>query len=246
MEEQTLQGYEPNIWRLSRFYYRLFLSKDRNSDVDIEDFEQAGRIAVLNITRKRPEKLNNQAYVNAAIKYSIFGKMKKMRHKVRQVYLAREHDEIVHVVDVLPTKDKSNEKLSELEELLYKEHIGYSYSTIAKYWKENGSETIGSTALLSDEVSAIVSSFDRFQGIPNRAARALGYDTITIKRYWEANGLEPKGKRGKKRIITPSQVTKIILSYVEFDGHNTAAARALGYDPATVKRYWHKAGLIKD
>lgn len=119
MDQQVLQRYEPEIQRLSRLYYGLYLRRYHFSDVDTSDFEQAGRIAVWNISRKRPEKLDSRNYVRAAIKYSIIDEMKKMRHKVKQIYLVREHEEMIQAVDVLPTKEKG-ERLDELEELLYR------------------------------------------------------------------------------------------------------------------------------
>src|SRR3989344_2966038 len=119
MEQEALKKFEPEVQRLSRLYYGLYM-RHKSSDVDISDFEQAGRIAVWNLARKRPDKLEARNYVQAAIKYSIIGEMKKMKHKVKQVYLAREHDEIVQAVDVLPTEDKSNERSGELEEILYR------------------------------------------------------------------------------------------------------------------------------
>ena len=125
-------------------------------------------------------------------------------------------------------------------------NLEYSDSTIAKYWRLAGLEVLGkSTALPEEEVDKIVSSFERSQGIPNRAAQALGYDPITIKKYWEAHGLEPKGKKKRKKIITPDQVSEIVSSFDKFQGVHCRAAQALGYDPVTIKRYWIKAGLMK-
>ncbi len=121
MEQQIIQKYETEISRLSRLYYWLY--KD-TGNFDLEDLQQVGRMAVLNISRKRPEKLVNKSYVNAAIKYSIFREMKKMRHKAKHIYLTTE-DEVTPLVDVLPTNEKGN-KLDELEDVLY--HIKHEFS----------------------------------------------------------------------------------------------------------------------
>lgn len=470
--QEALYKYESTVQRLSRLYYGLFIRQTQNYDLDLEDFEQVGRMAILNIHSRRPEMLETFPYVMVAIKNAIFGEMRKMRHKVKQVYLVREHEEIIQAVDVLPTQDKSSEKLSGMEELLYyikhefsaeeanaleallekceniydlnlseppatdlkdrvrvvtkldlndeemivyaevllgarkrfppgftfgdggrsraqkyahkfldalgispkeflhghdklkmirkyrldsfyryvydysmldfmrdfddsltsddmapsanvplsdsevervvktfekfhgktmkaakalgydektiikywkqkgfkirksgntslsprqvkeiidsyskfqgnaseaERHLEYSNCTIAKYWRKAGLKIVGkSTALPSDEVSKIVSSYDRFQGRPHRAAQTLGYDPITIKRYWEAHGLEPKGKRGRKKVITPDKENEIVSAFKKFHGMPVVAAKALGYDRATIKKYWNRAGLTKN
>jgi len=116
--QKYLQQYEETIGKIAGRYYWYSVRGTGNYDLDLSDFEQVGRIAVFNISRKRPEKLDNQRYVAAAIKYAIFGEMRKMRRRERHVYLAREDEETIQVVDVFPTQEKG-EKLDELEELLY-------------------------------------------------------------------------------------------------------------------------------
>ncbi len=114
--------YELKIKSLSRLYYGLYVYGRQSTDVDLSDLEQAGRIAVFNISRKRPEMLANPAYVSAAIKYAAIGEIKKMRHKVRQVYLTHQHDEMVPMVDLLPTKERGEtapERLEQMDDLLY-------------------------------------------------------------------------------------------------------------------------------
>ncbi len=126
MDSKALQEYEPLVNRIARFYSRLYLS-GQNNDVDIGDLEQAGRIAVWQISERRPEKLSHKGYVAAAIKYSIFGQLKKMRHKVKQVYVAQQHEEQIPITDILPTKDTSVEKVDSLDELFY--HIKQEFSS---------------------------------------------------------------------------------------------------------------------
>ena len=116
----TIEKYRADIKRLSRFYHGLFVSGRQNCDVDCSDLEQASNIAVWNISRKRPEMLSIRSYVKAAIKYAIFSEMKKMRHKGKQVYLARQYEEEVQIVDVLPTQDQNSERLTDHKELLYR------------------------------------------------------------------------------------------------------------------------------
>lgn len=470
--QEALYKYESTVQRLSRMYYGLFVRGMQDYDLDLEDLEQVGRMAIVNINSRRPEMLETFPYVMVAIRNAIFGEMRKMRHKVKQVYLVREHEELIQVVDVLPTQDKGSKKLSDPEELLYyikhefsaeeakaleallekceniydlnlseppatdlkdrvrvvtrldlndeemivyaevllgarkrfppgftfgdqgrsraikyahkfldalgispKEFLhrhdklkmirkyrldnfyrhaydwsmldfmreldnsltsedmvlsantplsqseveevingyekyegkvsraaealghdpititkywrqhgfpirqqrvhslapgkvqeildsynecqgnaleaerrtGYCDSTIAKYWRNAGLEVKGhSTVITSEEVDTIVSSFDEFQGRHCRAAKALGYDPVTIKKYWEAHGLEPKGKRGKKKVITPDKVSEIVSSFDKFQGMHCLAAKALGYDRATIKKYWNRAGLTKN
>ena len=116
----AIEKYGADIKRLSRFYHGLFVSGRQNCDVDCSDLEQASNIAVWNISRKRPEMLSIRSYVKAAIKYAIFSEMKKMRHKGKQVYLARQYEEEVQIVDVLPTQDQNSERLTDHKELLYR------------------------------------------------------------------------------------------------------------------------------
>ena len=137
MDTQTLgknlEEYKHTIERLSGLYFYLYRA---SGDFDLSDLEQAGRIAIFNISRKRPEKLENKAYVGASIRYAIFGEMKKMRRKERHVYLTSEDEGQVQLVDVFPTKEKG-ERLDEVEELLY---------TIKHQFSEN--EAKGLEALL--------------------------------------------------------------------------------------------------
>lgn len=113
--KEALERYESNIGRLSKLYFYLYRD---SGDFDLSDLEQSGRIAVFNISRKRPEKIDNGAYVSAAIRYAIIGEMRKMRRKERHVYLASEEKEQVQLVDVFPIEERG-ERLDELEELFY-------------------------------------------------------------------------------------------------------------------------------
>jgi len=115
MEQQSLQIYESAIERTSRFYYNLYRGK---GDFDLGDLEQAGRMAVLNISRKRPEKFDNLVYVRGAIKLAVLGEMRKMWRKEKHIYLAREEGE-VPLIDVIPTNERGNQ-FDEEDELIYR------------------------------------------------------------------------------------------------------------------------------
>ncbi len=69
MGPNHLQENEHRIKAIARLYYGLYIHGRQNVDADATDLEQAGRIAVFNISQKRPEMLSNPAYVSAAIKY---------------------------------------------------------------------------------------------------------------------------------------------------------------------------------
>ncbi len=115
----AIEAYGSSVSRIARLYYGLYVANRQWTDVDISDLMQAGCMAVLNVERKRPEMLVHKTYVNAAIKYSIINEMRKMRHTVRQVYLAHLHEKEVPIVDVLPTRETASERLEQLDELLY-------------------------------------------------------------------------------------------------------------------------------
>ncbi len=115
MDQQTLEKYEPVTRQIAGCYFYLHRNK---GDFGLDDLEQAGRIAVFNVSRKRPDMINVFPYVKQAIKNAIFGEMRKMWHKEKHIYLAREDEGTIQAVDVFPTREKG-EKLDELEELLY-------------------------------------------------------------------------------------------------------------------------------
>ncbi len=119
MESSPYQQYEQRVLSIARLYYGLYVAGRQSTDVDVSDLEQAGRIAVFNVATKRPEKLNHPGYVSAAIKYACINEIKKMGHKRRQVYLAHQHDEEVPIIDLLPTRESSPDKLDQLDDLLY-------------------------------------------------------------------------------------------------------------------------------
>ena len=122
MEPNHLQDNEHRIRSIARLYYGLYVYGKQNTDVDLSDLEQAGRIAVFDISQKRAEMLDHAGYVSAAIKYACLNEIRKMRHKVRQVYLAHQHDEMVPIVDLLPTKERGEtapEHLEQMDDLLY-------------------------------------------------------------------------------------------------------------------------------
>ncbi|MBS3118928.1 hypothetical protein J4417_04610 [Candidatus Woesearchaeota archaeon] len=129
MEQIISKENEHRVKVISRLYYGLYVYGKQNTDVDISDLEQAGRIAVYDISRKRAEMLDHAGYVSAAIKYACLGEIKKMRHKVRQVYLTHQHEEMVPIVDLLPTKERGEtapEHLEQMDDLLY--HIKHEFS----------------------------------------------------------------------------------------------------------------------
>src|SRR3989338_2788329 len=129
MEPNHLQDNEHRIRSIARLYYGLYVYGKQNTDVDLSDLEQAGRIAVFDISQKRAEMLDHAGYVSAAIKYACLNEIRKMRHKVRQVYLAHQHDEMVPIVDLLPTKERGEtapEHLEQMDDLLY--HIKQEFS----------------------------------------------------------------------------------------------------------------------
>lgn len=109
MEPSLLQEHEHRVKAISRLYYGLYVYGRQNTDVDLSDLEQAGRIAVFNISKRRPEMLAIPAYVSAAIKYAALGEIKRMRHKAKQVYLTHQQDEMVPIVDLLPTRERERE-----------------------------------------------------------------------------------------------------------------------------------------
>ncbi len=117
--DKYLQENEHRIKKISQLYYGLYVMGTQSTDVDVSDLEQAGRIAILDISRKRPEKLNHRGYVSAAIKYAMINEIKKMSHKKRQVYLAYQHEEEVPIIDVLPTTEAAPDRLNDINDLLY-------------------------------------------------------------------------------------------------------------------------------
>lgn len=119
MNPKILERYEPIIGRLSRLYHGLYIRRNQDFDIDVEDFEQAGRMAVFNLSKNKPEKIDCEPYVAVVIKHAIYGEMRKMKHKVKQVYLASGFEGQVHTIDVLPTREKGN-KTDELEEIFYR------------------------------------------------------------------------------------------------------------------------------
>ncbi|MBI4453465.1 hypothetical protein HY636_02370 [Candidatus Woesearchaeota archaeon] len=116
---QAINDYSSTILKTARLYYCMYIAGQQRTDVDCADLEQAGRIAVFNISSKRPEKLGVKAYVNAAIRYAVLGEMKKMRHRVKQTYLVHKHDELVPIVDLLPTRETVPERLEQIDDILY-------------------------------------------------------------------------------------------------------------------------------
>ena len=131
MEQIISKENEHRVKIISRLYYGLYVYGRQNSDVDISDLEQAGRIAVYNISQKRAEMLDHAGYVSAAIKYACLGEIRKMRHKVRQVYLTHQHEEMIPIVDLLPTRERERgetapEHLEQMDDLLY--HIKHEFS----------------------------------------------------------------------------------------------------------------------
>ena len=96
-----------------------------------------------------------------------------------------------------------------------------------------------------ETINRIIEIYNSCHGNAKEAARITGFSDATIRRYWEAHGLERKGRRGQGRAITPDNVVDIVSSYERFEGKIRRAAQALGYDRATIKKYWEAHNLIE-
>lgn len=126
MFTQVLAEYESLVRGIAGRYYWYYVKKGQQFDLDQSDLEQAARMAVWNVSQKRPDKLDNRAYVGAAIKYAVIGEMRRMRHRVPQTYLAHGYEEDVHIIDILPTDERGEQRADQLDDLLY--HIRHEFS----------------------------------------------------------------------------------------------------------------------
>lgn len=120
---ESIQTYAKDIRWAARWYFDLW---PRNRYYGVDDLIQAASIAVLNISRKHPEKLEIKAYVRAAIKYNIFNEIKKSVPKIRQLHLVRYKDEDVQLVDLLPVYDGHEEKIADLDDICH--YISQNFS----------------------------------------------------------------------------------------------------------------------
>lgn len=120
MPTQILERYESLVHGIAGRYYGYYVNNGQQFDLDRSDLEQAGRIAVWNVSQKHPEHIDNRAYVGAAITYAVIGEMKRMRHRVPQTYLAHGYEEQVHTIDILPTGERGEQRADQLDELLYR------------------------------------------------------------------------------------------------------------------------------
>lgn len=119
MMANPTEYYEESVLQIAQLYYGLYVASRQWTDVDCSDLIQAGNIAILKVARRRPEMLPCRAYVKAAIRFGIINEMRKMQHKVKQVYLTRQHEEEIPIIDIFPTKETAPDRLDQLNDLLY-------------------------------------------------------------------------------------------------------------------------------
>jgi DNA invertase Pin-like site-specific DNA recombinase len=119
---------------------------------------------------------------------------------------------------------------------------GVARDTVKRWWKAAGLESghRAHNALAPDDVSGILALHGSRAGNASEAAKACGASLNTVLRYWREAGLAPAGAPAP---LTAAETERVRAAHATFGGNATAAARALGVSPSTVRKIWKRAGI---
>lgn len=114
--EHVLAQYATDI-RVAALWYAKLMPGGRECGID--EFTQAGKIAVWNVARKKPEKLGIREYVRAAIRYAIFGTLKEAIPRIPVLHVLQEEGTTVNVIDLLPSHERDLEEQIDKDDLCH-------------------------------------------------------------------------------------------------------------------------------
>lgn len=111
-----IKYYESEIRKIV-FWYKGLWSINPSC---MDDLLSAGREAIWRVSEKRKDKIDNMQYIRAAVKYSIFGRLRELNQKIPgQIHLIRRYEKEIPAIDTIPAYLCHDKKLENAEELAY-------------------------------------------------------------------------------------------------------------------------------